>query len=525
MTPQAVSTSVPFMDGISILIIVAILLLPLILFLRLGPYPTIPAVPWREYLPHGQMYKFLSDPGQSVTCLMELTKIHGDIFQCWVGPSRTLVTGHPEDIAQTLALTREFDRPPAVRFSLNTVVPGSFFTVPLDVHKRLRRNIRDTFNHTLLQSFHADLVNAIHEVSHILCTKQAEAGATPDPPAADNKKRFSSAFDISKVLSTLTFRIIVNVAFGADWDIQHREYVNEVTNQLLDALTEEVLGYPFRAILQSVGYRNRLLCHYEKLRLICEQLVETRRNESEEERKARSPDVLDTLLEPEDENVVCSISQVIVFLLAGGHTSNHTICWLLYEALQKPHIVENINAELAQLQRAKQSHGPLAYEDVAELHYVRKVWRETLRLHPPGGCIFREALKDVTLKGSNTDVQKGSLIALMPQRAHTHEAHWSNPLEFNPERWGTSSNPGEGDRVPAGAYVPFSAGAKNCAGQAFADYEGVLVVAELFRTFEFELACEPEEVISMVSWVAVGRYSSKKDGNLDMGIPLRVRLR
>lgn len=53
----------------------------------------------------------------------------------------------------------------------------------------------------------------------------------------------------------------------------------------------------------------------------------------------------------------------------------------------------------------------------------------------------------------------------------------------------------------------------------------MLILAEIYRRFNFELACEPEEFVSLFDFVQAIGYSDKKNGVMDVGIPVKVRTR
>lgn len=504
---------------------IGLLLLPLLLLPAMYIYITstsdasIPTVAFNEYLPNGLVYMMLTNTRYTFENLTKLSKKYGDVYQFWLGPTHTIVTSVPGDIAHVLTTVRQFDRPKAMLCIFQKIIPNSFFTLPSNIHQRIRKKLRESFNHSLLANFHERLAAAIDEVTVDLTEK------TPRCHMPDG---YSDIFDVSKVLSTLTLRSIVNVAFGANWDRQKRMQVNLLSGDLLDSILVEVYGYPYRTWLKAFGYENRAEKLGKKMREVCDNLVQARRQESDVAKLKRPRDVLDAILESgeeEDSDTVSPTSQALIFLIAGSDTTNHSLCWLLYEVLQRPHIVSNIEEEIVKVLSEKEETGQpncaIAHEDVSKLVYINKVWKETLRMHPPGGAILREATTNLKLRTSQKQVRKGGAVIALIQRSQTHEAYWDAAEDFIPERW---ESPAAG-AVPAGAYLPFSAGVRSCAGQMFADYESILVAANLFHKFSFKLACEPEEIQATSSWVSVARYSSKGDGNYDMGLPLRLRVK
>ena len=63
---------------------------------------------------------------------------------------------------------------------------------------------------------------------------------------------------------------------------------------------------------------------------------------------------------------------------------------------------------------------------------------------------------------------------------HRDARFFEEPGAFKPERW-------DGDlqeRLPRGAYFPFSAGDRHCIGEGFAWQEALLILATLARALE-----------------------------------------
>lgn len=64
---------------------------------------------------------------------------------------------------------------------------------------------------------------------------------------------------------------------------------------------------------------------------------------------------------------------------------------------------------------------------------------------------------------------------------------FSDPMQFLPERFDAldKENVADGEKVNNFAYVPFSAGQRNCIGQKFAMFEMKSILSKLLQKFEF----------------------------------------
>ena len=76
----------------------------------------------------------------------------------------------------------------------------------------------------------------------------------------------------------------------------------------------------------------------------------------------------------------------------------------------------------------------------------------------------------------------GSNITLMIYQAGRDPDYFKSPNEFIPERFDADSIHAE--KVNPFAYVPFSAGPRNCIGQKFAILEMKSTVSKMLRHFE-----------------------------------------
>lgn len=78
--------------------------------------------------------------------------------------------------------------------------------------------------------------------------------------------------------------------------------------------------------------------------------------------------------------------------------------------------------------------------------------------------------------------------------------YFPDPLKFDPNRF-TSDAPIDttADKTSSFAYIPFSAGARNCIGQKFAMLEVKSAISKILRNFELlPVGDEPEVVSELV---------------------------
>jgi len=177
------------------------------------------------------------------------------------------------------------------------------------------------------------------------------------------------------------------------------------------------------------------------------------------------------------------IDQLGVLFLAGHETSASVLTWVFFILATQPAMVARLRAEIAEVV----GDGEIEFEHIRRLVFVRNVFRETLRLYPPITFLPRVALEATTI--GTHKVKRGAMIMVAPWVLHRHQAFWTNPHAFDPDRFLPER---EAEMTP-GTYIPFGLGPRVCAGAAFATTEAVLLIARLFRRFDFHVA-EPGKV-------------------------------
>ena len=124
-------------------------------------------------------------------------------------------------------------------------------------------------------------------------------------------------------------------------------------------------------------------------------------------------------------------------------------------------------------------------EDLSALVYTRRVIKESMRLYPPIPGFFRQVTGDYAVDG--TTIPAGHVIVMSQWVTHRDGDLWTEPLRFDPDRWGDGA-----PQPPAGSYFPFSAGPYECHARGLATTEAILILATLGQRWSFRPAAERE---------------------------------
>ena len=227
--------------------------------------------------------------------------------------------------------------------------------------------------------------------------------------------------------------------------------------------------------------------------------------------KNRRKVFLDMLLEThlKDPNLLSDLEmrwEVNTFMFAGQDTTSSAITFTLYflglhEDFQQKVFDEiqdvlgddgEVSSSILSRNDSSILSNPLnspfnpqiTQETLKELKYLDWVIKETLRLVP--SVIFGFRKLDSDFQVGPYRIPEGVTLFYSIYHIHRDPEIYPDPEAFNPERW--AQNP------PNYAYLPFSAGPRNCIGQKFALLEMKTVVTNVIRSFKVTSLVPKEEM-------------------------------
>ncbi|KAF2878641.1 hypothetical protein ILUMI_27530 [Ignelater luminosus] len=194
--------------------------------------------------------------------------------------------------------------------------------------------------------------------------------------------------------------------------------------------------------------------------------------------------------------------EVNTFMFEGHDTTASAMSFSLYCLAKNPDVQEKVIQELQAI-FTDDKDKPATHRDLQEMKYLEAVIKETLRLYPSVPIYARHVHEDVEY--DEGILPKGLTIGIFAYGLHRDPEIYPNPEHFDPERFTLEK---QAERSPY-AYIPFSAGPRNCIGQKFAMLEMKSVISKVLRNYklievlEHQLVLVAETVLKSKSGIYV----------------------
>jgi len=293
--------------------------------------------------------------------------------------------------------------------------------------------------------------------------------------------------DLAPEIDKLTLGIVAEAGFGYNLRLEGVGAVDpflSALQTLLASMISPLMILPFGPKIQRWRQRANFAIVDEVLyRIVRERLASSSTADLAEPTAPR--DLLSALLKPDADGNALGAEQLrnelLMFFIA-GHETTSTICsWTLLELKRHPQVLESLMDEIGSLDLTDEAP---TCDQVANMPYLDMILNEILRKYPPAISHQRVIPEEFTFKGMT--FPKGVTILLSAFVAQHDPNIWEDPHLFNPERFAAGSS------YPAGAYAPFSLGARRCIGANFFFLEAKIILVTLLQRFNLTLDPDTE---------------------------------
>ncbi|KAM5232713.1 ultra-long-chain fatty acid omega-hydroxylase isoform 2-T4 [Hipposideros larvatus] len=203
-------------------------------------------------------------------------------------------------------------------------------------------------------------------------------------------------------------------------------------------------------------------------------------------KQGKTLDFIDVLLLARDEDGKELTDEDIraeadTFMFEGHDTTSSGLSWVLFNLAKYPEYQEKCREEIQEVMKGRELE-ELEWDDLTQLPFTTMCIKESLRQFPPVTLVSRRCTEDIKLPDGRI-IPKGIICLVSIYGTHYNPTVWPDSKVYNPYRF-DPDNPQQ--RSPL-AFVPFSAGPRNCIGQSFAMAEMRVAVALTLLRFRLSV--------------------------------------
>ena len=420
-----------------------------------------------------------------------------------------------DPVAVKAVLTLKYDKAPKYQpivkpFMIGTK-PYSIFFCNGDMWKNHRHVINLQFNQKLLKAYMPVVNNC---VKTMIDKWQSRIDQNSD------NSEYSEPFNIHQDFMLLTLDVLLQTLMSYESDCQTSTSIED-GDKFVAAVVDWLSAWHSRMesplglsefLYTTFSFRGRKNLKSAKymyevaLKLVMDRQDLYREDPDYQSDKERL-DLIDILVAGSQENGKPFtydeiIMETIIFMIAGFETTANTLTWTLsHLARSRTDYLSKIYPEVDQLTEElklrsllnfdKGHENLLEQKDLDTLAFMDSAIKETLRITPIGQRIFSRVMEKDILLPDGRNLPAGVPIHINILDLHRREDLFPNPDDYIPERFLSkeiSKNKYNQTKIDPFAYIPFSAGARNCIGRHFANQE---MRSTLFHIFEkFEISAE-----------------------------------
>ncbi|GKU07521.1 cytochrome p450 [Fusarium langsethiae] len=360
-------------------------------------------------------------------------------------------------------------------YKVSGVAEVSFGTEDHDVHRRRVGVYKNLFALRSIHQFEPQIKANIDKLGHILKDKAETQGVVN----VSHAYRVLTSDTITSYIGLAPSPLLEDENLGE----AYRKYARIVTESSVLVRHFPPLTY-FRLVPSWIVTRlssdfGILKKHLETLRVQVE--LACAQNETRE--KTAHSTMIHGIVGNERHSST-SINEIteeaLILEGAGTDSTAQALEAATFYILNDPHVRARLKEELIKAIPDPQNLPPLP--KLKEIKYLAAVVNETLRVCSPASSRFPRVNDYTVTEYKGWKIPPKTPMSMNIWNCHRNEAIFPNPEHFNPERW-LSDSAGSLEKY----LVPFGSGSRMCIGMNLSVAEQYLVLATLFRQFDFKL--------------------------------------
>ncbi|XP_058443126.1 cytochrome P450 4c3-like [Malaya genurostris] len=419
------------------------------------------------------------------------------LSRVWNGPIPYVLISKASAIEPILSNPKLVEKSADYEF-LKPWLGNGLLTSPASVWHPRRKALTPAFHFKIL----SDFLHIFHRQSLVFLDKLEE------------QLNNTEGFNIVPMATLCALDIFCETAMGCSVHAQNNsdsEYVraHKQIGKIIRNRLQKVWMQPDFIFKRTDEYRKHQEClsvlHEFSDRVVRErkaELVKRRQNQDSSDRNNNTPieddgsrkkqlAFLDLLIEGSlDGNGLSDLAireEVDTFVIGGHDTTAAALSWILLLLGSHQEIQDRVFNEIDQIMGGDRDRIP-TMQELSEMKFLECCIKETLRLYPSIPLIARRLPEDVQI--DDYTIPAGTNALIVVYQLHRDPTVFSNPDKFDPDNFLPENCNG---RHPY-AYIPFSAGPRNCIGQKFAILEEKTVISTVLRKFRIEAVERREDV-------------------------------
>ncbi|CAK1601226.1 unnamed protein product [Parnassius mnemosyne] len=437
----------------------------------------------------GNFLTILISPKDLFIYLRKLYKIHGGIYQIHAPNMRAVNIFDPADVEVILSSHRFNDKDLPYKFMQPWIGDGLLVSKGNKWHQR-RKMLTRAFHFNILKKYSLTMIEQAEE---LLMKIQTEVGGNQT--------------DVVPLISKTALNVVCETSMGTSMNEDKQSVsdkyfhaIHTISQLLMQRLVRVYLYIDAIFACSKIGKIQKKVVkdlHEFTMKIIQERKRYLTNNnditnadgDDEVNGKKGRFSMLDLLLENEKQGIIDVEGirdEVDTFMFAGHDTVAMALSFMIMRIANESEIQNFIYEEMLSIFGESQRRPNL--EDLSKMKYLECCIKESLRLYPSAPIISRHITEEVELSGYK--IPSDTLCNIHVYDIHHNEKLYPNPEKFIPERFLSENNT---LRHPY-AYLPFSAGPRNCIGHKFAMMEMKIIMSSLLRRFRLEPVTKPDDI-------------------------------